>query len=393
LQRWIATLDDQNWEIHLFPSMDIGRVHPNFRNIIVHHSIYSPQLNLHPSVKERGLRIGIPFIRNRFSRKFRVIARGLTTVRAYLFPDYRTHALERVINNIKPDIVHAAEFQNSAYLTLKVKEKMGAKFPVWMVTNYGNDIYLYGRLAEHQERVKAVLMQCDYYTCECERDVQLAQSMGLRGKLLPVLPVMGGFDLEHIETISRVSPPSTRRQILLKGYQHYAGRALTGLQAIAQCADVLRDYRIVIYSAFSDVKIAAELYKQDTGLQIEILPPVPYEHMLEQFGKSRIYIGVSISDGISISSLEAMVMGAFPIQSFTACVDEWFEDGISGSIVRPEDVNSIADAIRRSVTDDSLVDTAAEINMKTILERADFQKNKAKIAEIYQQVFKGIDHT
>jgi glycosyltransferase involved in cell wall biosynthesis len=52
--------------------------------------------------------------------------------------------------------------------------------------------------------------------------------------------------------------------------------------------------------------------------------------MLDLFASSRIYVGISLSDGISTSLLEAMAMGAFPIQTSTACVDEWFADGVSG---------------------------------------------------------------
>ena len=34
-------------------------------------------------------------------------------------------------------------------------------------------------------------------------------------------------------------------------------------------------------------------------------------------------------------------MGSFPIQSDTACADEWIEDGVSGLIVPPEDPDSL----------------------------------------------------
>ncbi|MEQ8671998.1 MAG: glycosyltransferase [Aggregatilineales bacterium] len=392
LQRWISQIEDQGWEIHLFPSMDIGFVHPNMRHVIVHHSIYAPQPDLHESVKERGLRIGIPFVRQRLSRTFRLISRGLTIFRSHISPVYRVNALERVIKRVKPDVVHAVEFQHGAYLALQVKERMGDQFPPWMVTNYGNDIFLFGRLAEHQARVKAVLEHCDYYTSECERDVDLARTMGLQGKVMPVVPNVGGVDQAYLSTIPRVDPPSIRRQIMLKGYQHFSGRALNGLQAIRQCADILHDYHFLIYSASHDVKVAVELCRQDTGLQIELMPTLSHQEMLEQFGKSRIYMGLSISDGISISSLDALVMGALPIQSFTACSDEWLENGISGLIVPPEDVNAIAEALRHAVEDDAFVDHAAEINKQTTLVRLNKEEIQTKIVGMYQQVFDETQH-
>jgi glycosyltransferase involved in cell wall biosynthesis len=58
--------------------------------------------------------------------------------------------------------------------------------------------------------------------------------------------------------------------------------------------------------------------------------------MLDLFASARIYVGISLSDGISTSLLEAMAMGAFPIQTSTACVDDWFvspQQGVSVDVM------------------------------------------------------------
>jgi hypothetical protein len=43
--RWLSQLSDQGWDIHLFPSIDCGIVHPEILNITVHHSVYIKQKN------------------------------------------------------------------------------------------------------------------------------------------------------------------------------------------------------------------------------------------------------------------------------------------------------------------------------------------------------------
>lgn len=389
-QRWITQLTDQGWDIHIFPSMDTGQIHPGFRNVTVHHSIYSPQPDIHPSVRTRGLKIGFNFLPEALARIFRFISRGLRFIHRKVQPDHRIYALQRVIERVQPDIVHAIEFQHGAYLALEVKQKMGDRFPTWIVTNYGSDLYLFGRLAEHRDRVRKILELCDYYDCECQRDIRIAQDMGLKGKTLPVLPNAGGFDLEHIARIPRLEPTSSRRQILLKGYQHFAGRALAGIQAIRQCADLLGDYRIVIYSSSPDVRIAAELMALDTGLQLTTLAHISHDDILSEQGRSRIYLGLSISDAISTSLLEAMVMGAFPIQSNTACADEWIEEGISGITVPPEDVNAIASALRRAITNDELVDQAARINYGTVQQRLDMHQISQDAIRIYDDIYRSV---
>jgi hypothetical protein len=54
--------------------------------------------------------------------------------------------------------------------------------------------------------------------------------------------------------------------------------------------------------------------------------------MYENFANSRIYIGASRSDGISTSFLEALVLGAYPIQTNTSCGNEWVEKGFHAQL-------------------------------------------------------------
>jgi glycosyltransferase involved in cell wall biosynthesis len=78
-----------------------------------------------------------------------------------------------------------------------------------------------------------------------------------------------------------------------------------------------------------------------------------------------------------------MTVGTLPIQSSTACADEWIEHGRSGFIVSPHDTRDIADAIIRAVLDDALVDKAAEINLRTVRSRWSAKANAGCVWEIY----------
>jgi glycosyltransferase involved in cell wall biosynthesis len=281
------------------------------------------------------------------------------------------------------------EFQEAGYLTLEVKKQFKGKFPTWIATNWGSDIYLFGRLAEHRDRVRAVLESCDYYSCECDRDVLLARQYGLRGEVLPVIPNSGGFDLDECELLRSPGNVSERKLILLKGYQGWAGRSLFGLRALARCAEILksRGYSIAVYSSNADVNLALELFAHDTGVPVEIIPRSSHTEMLKRHGQARVYLGLSISDGISISLLESMVMGAFPIQSCTACADEWIVDRQSGIIVPPEDVDIIEQALRRALTDDELVDQASVLNQATARSRLDSSVIRPQVIDFYQHVY------
>ena len=376
--RWMAQIADQGWDIHLFPSIDYGIVHPDIRHVTVYHSFYSQgQSTTDQHVTFRGFRLyyePLTFLVKKLLHKW--------------CRNYRLLQLKSLVRKLRPDIIHSLEFQHSSYLTLAAKKKMGADFPAWMVTNWGSDIYLYGRLAKHKQMIRDVLAESDYYVCECNRDVQLAIEHGFQGTILPVFPNTGGFNLKKIASFRQKGRVSHRRLIVLKGYQTWSGRALVGLRALERCSDLLVGYEVAIYSAnTTDVLIAAELFAQSTGIKVRIIPPnSTHDDILRLHGQARVSIGLSISDAISTSFIEALVMGSFPIQSFTSCADEWIENGKTGILVPPEDTEVIERAIRIALTDDQLVDQASIKNLETCNERLEYDMLKAKTLELYTTV-------
>ena len=374
--RWISQIADQGWEIHLFPSIDSGYVHPDIQNATVYHSVYCRQEKKHISVRIHGMSVA----HHRAAHFFRKILHKIN-------PCYREKQLAKLINKIKPDVVHSMEIQHAGYLTLEAKKTIGGHFPPWIVTNWGSDIYLFGRLSEHDPKIREVLGGCDYYSCECTRDVALAKEFNLKGRILPVFPNTGGFHLENISRLRQAGPVASRRKIMLKGYQTWAGRALVGLRALERCADVLRGYEVILYSTSADVLIAAELFQKATGVPVRILAAsTPHDEILRFHGQARVSIGLSISDAISTSCLEALVMGSFPIQSWTSCADEWLEHGKTGMLVPPEDPEVVEQAIRRALTDDDMVNRAAELNYKLASKKLDYSLLKKSAVELYDSV-------
>lgn len=374
--RWVGQLAGLGWDVRLFPVQDAD-LHPELRDVKVYHPFQYPPRDLPPGVELLG---AWPLPRA-LDLGRRLVGKLVPGTRAD-----RATRLANAIRDFRPDIVHSLEIQHAGYLTLAARERLGGRFSTWVVTNWGSDIFVFGRLRGHREKIAAVLAACDYYDCECHRDVALARAFGLRKPCLPVLPNTGGFDLERVRALRQEGPTSARRGIALKGYQTWAGRALTGLRALELSREALGGYRVEIYSADPDVALCAELLAERTGLAVEVLPRSPHAEVLRLHGRARISIGLSIGDAISTSALEAMVMGSFPIQSHTSCLDEWVEDGVSGMLVHPEDPEQVAEAVRRALADDALVDRAAEINARVAAERLDRSAIRAEVIASYERI-------
>jgi hypothetical protein len=231
--RWIAQLREENWDIHLFPSIPDQGLHAQLSQV----KVYDFYPYLRASSAAISVRTIIPSRRQglKLTLSRYPLLRRLSSLRPrFIKPDL---ALAQLIRELQPDIVHSLEFQAAGYLTMEAKRRSKGQFPKWIATNWGSDIYLFGKLDEHKVKIQEVLGACDYYSCECQRDVLLAKNLGFNKVALPVYPNTGGFDLNTIDGLRQHGPTSERRLIMLKGYQTWAGRALTGLRALERCAE------------------------------------------------------------------------------------------------------------------------------------------------------------
>jgi len=279
------------------------------------------------------------------------------------------HLMEAV-RRFRPALVHSLEVQMAGYLCLAGKTHFAGEFPPWLLSNWGSDTYLYRKLEDHQPRLQQVARSIDAYLAECRRDCAALKQMGFDGILLPPVPASGGMDIEHLAATMDLPAPSTRREILVKGYHGWSGRALHILAAIRMAAPALRGYTIRVIHAPEEVHAVALRLAAETGLDIVNDPYLAsHEDALRRVGRARMTIGCGISDGISTTLLEAMMAGSFPIQSNTSCGEEWVENGRTGILYSPHDIAALAQAIERAASDDALVDAAAPTNRRTVEER------------------------
>jgi hypothetical protein len=219
--------------------------------------------------------------------------------------------LASVIRRIQPDFIHSMEFQHAGYLVLRAKELYGTGFPTWLATNWGSDIYYFRRFCDHAAKIKRLLSHIDVYSCECVRDIAQARQLGYGGPAMPILANSGGFDLAHLAGLRSPVPPSKRKLLMIKGYHHFAGRAMTALRVLETFAHRLQHHEIVLYSVSSEPRERALDMIKKQKMNIKIIDWATHDEILSHFGRARLYMGISISDGISTSVLEAMAMGLF----------------------------------------------------------------------------------
>jgi glycosyltransferase involved in cell wall biosynthesis len=294
---------------------------------------------------------------------------------------WRSLLLSRLLKSIKPHVIHFHEIQHGAYIFNSISKSSKSDAKV-VTSTWGSDILLYGQVPSQIPAVTDVLSWTDILTSERGADLPLARELGFKGNFLAPTYITVGSEFVDL---SKSTLTSLRRGIIIKGYQDVPGRALNIMRAIDLLGVILSGYEIYVYSTERSpaVRIQAELLAKKYGLSINLLPKMKHEELMEYFKKSRIYIGMSISDGLSTSMVEAMSNGVFPIQSENSAASEFIEDGVTGMILDPWNIDGISDAIRKSLLDDLMVDKAAIKNAETINLQYSLELGKNRISHLY----------
>jgi len=360
--RWLEQFEGEPIQFVLFPSSPHRRIHPKITEMLT---------------SDDGVNLRIYGLLRR-------LALPMWAIDRFIDNRLRGVLLRKLIRREKPDIVHAMEFQHGAYLVIHGFKKIATK-PYFIATNWGSDIYWFQRFPRHRKKIRLVLAHANAYSAECERDHELARHHGFSGIHLPVFPNAGGFSDQHLERAALLPLPSTRKVIAVKGYTSFVGRADVALQAIDLASEHLGGFEIAIFSSDMKSRRKSRSVSKRTGLKFTNYRRHELSHveMLELFARSRIYIGISESDAISTSMIEAMSSGAFPIQTNTSCGDEWITSGETGFIVGPTDIGEISRVLSVALTDDVLVDSAAVRNRATANARLSSVHIRQKIKYFY----------
>jgi len=88
-----------------------------------------------------------------------------------------------------------------------------------------------------------------------------------------------------------------------------------------------------------------------------------------------IYVTAKTRDGTSISLLEAMAIGCFPVVADVPYNTDWITHGHNGLLFRPGDTRHLARQLRRAIEDTELRATAAVRNREIVTERGDATRN------------------
>lgn len=131
-------------------------------------------------------------------------------------------------------------------------------------------------------------------------------------------------------------------------------------------------------------KLLMEVNNSNLSTSVQFLGRVPHEEMPNLLAKANIYVSTSLYDGTSVSLLEALASGAFPVVTDIPSNREWITNGENGFLVPTGNEYILARKIIEAIRNKELLVEANEKNRKLIEQKADWKTNIKKIANIYE---------
>lgn len=288
----------------------------------------------------------------------------------------------RVLDEVKPDLVHAGPIQSAAFLAAL------SGFQPLVVMSWGSDLLRDANRNRWWRWVTAAaLRRATVLVGDCRAVQVAAQAFGVPAERIILFP--WGVDLTHFSPgedgglRARRGWQEAFTLLSLRSWEPIYGVDVV-VRAFAEAARELPDLRLFLLGGGSQAPLIQKLlYENDLLDRVYLGGQVGYERLPSFYRAADVYISASHSDGSSVSLLEALACGLPALVSDIPGNREWVVPGVHGWLFPDGDVHALAETIRQVYAHREAL---AEIRRQARFlaeERADWNKNFARLLQAY----------
>lgn len=296
--------------------------------------------------------------------------------------------LRALVRTWKPDLIHAGPVNTAGPLAV------ATGFRPLLLMPWGTDVLIVpnkslpGRMIVRHTLRQAALITCDARVVR-DRVVELA---GYPAEKIVIFP--WGIDLERFQPCESERQAARAEVGVAEGPVVLMNRSFKPiygieffLRAIPRLLAKIPKVSVIIAGdgplRASLVTLADEL---GVSSRTRFIGAVDNSRMPRLLHAADVYVSSSLSDGTSISLLEAMACGLPVVVSDLPANREWVETGRNGVLVSPGDSETLADAIERVLADPTLGRTMGQRNLEVARERANWNRNYEKLEEMFDTI-------
>ena len=293
---------------------------------------------------------------------------------------------KKVYNDFKPDVVHTGYVWQVGIVASTLNIHPHLSMP------WGSDILFEpDKSLLKRVLVKKVMRQSDHIQCDAESvKSKILKDYKVPENKVTVFP--WGIDLnlfkEQDKNLCRkelgISEDAfvtvfTRHfdivygiKDLLEGFKLFC-KNKNNIQLLLVSGGPLKDYAVDFIN------------KNNLEPYIKIIGKIPNSKLPVYLGAADVYISPSLSDGTSLSLLEALAVGPGMVVTDVPAIREWVspENGFVIPINNPEE---ICNALDSYYSNRGLISKHAASNKEIAKDKADWDKNYLKLKEIYNKL-------
>jgi glycosyltransferase involved in cell wall biosynthesis len=288
--------------------------------------------------------------------------------------------LRRVVEKVKPDLVHAMRIPYEGMLAADAYTGVPLMVSVW-----GNDFTLHAASNGLMRHYTMWTMQvADALHADCLRDIRLGKEWGF-DPLRPALVIPGNGGVRTDVFYPAAEQADKPIVINPRGFRTYV-RNDTFFQAVPRVLAKRPEARFVCVAMAGEPQALKWIQQLNIAHAVELLPAIPHVQMGEVFRRGQIIVSASIHDGTPNTLLEGMACGCLPVAGDLESIREWIRPGKNGLLADATNPESLANAILEGLDNKDLRRQAAGMNQKIILERAEYAHCMATAERFYERI-------
>ncbi len=130
-------------------------------------------------------------------------------------------------------------------------------------------------------------------------------------------------------------------------------------------------------------RLAGEL-----GLEgrVTFLDSLSTEELVRQYNRAQLLVSPSLYEGFGLPAAEALACGTPVVATTAGALREIVDDGVSGRLVPPADVQALAEAIETLLEDPERCRAMGEAGARRVRERFSWRRTAEEIAALYEEV-------
>lgn len=298
--------------------------------------------------------------------------------------------IKRIINQIKPDIIHAIQVTRQGFLAALIN------YHPFIVTAIGSDIFVEPK----NSFVEKMIVQYSFNKADCITTMAehmtnyIKENFNIDENKIISFPWgcdTNVFNLKNsIFNNNNNNNNADDNEIFIISTRNMKKKLYNQELIINSLQKIINKYPNVKFVFIGDGYLRPKYEEMVTNLNLEnnceFLGWQTPEQIAKWLKKSMIFVSSARSDGNNISLNEAMACGCFPICTDIPANRQWYNEGESGFFVHPDKPDELAKKIIIAIENKELRERAIDINAQTVSDRGDWHKQAKKMMRIYEKV-------